>query len=68
MTQLSRNIMLHASRALGGAPRLLTTEQIEKMSPEAQVQLLDVLQKLERKADNPSPSQVMRLMARGGFR
>lgn len=64
----STSIMQLAGRAIGGSPRLLTKEEIEKMSPEAQRQLLEVLQKMEDRADNPSPSQVMKLIARGRIR
>jgi hypothetical protein len=61
----STSIFQCAARTLGGAPRLLTKDEIEKMSPEAQNQLLDVLQRMEERMDNPSPAQVMKLIARG---
>ena len=63
-----QSIIRHAAQALGGAPRFLTEEELAKMSPEAQRQLLDILKKLEAQVDNPSPTTVMKLIARGRIR
>jgi uncharacterized hydantoinase/oxoprolinase family protein len=61
-------IIQRVARVLGGSPRFLTEDELEKLAPQAQEQLLDVIDRLEQEARRPSPSQVMKLIAQGRIR
>jgi hypothetical protein len=60
-----RSIYEIARRTLGAQPNALSCEQLGKLSPEAQMQLLRIMSALEDRAEHPSGSQLMKLIAQG---
>ena len=64
-TRLTRMIFASLAKALGGAPRHLTEDEVAKLSIPAQKQMLKVLRDAENK--RPSMDAVMREIARRGL-